>query len=670
MPPNSEIEKLERRWKENPKGTVFAPYAEVLRKHGDYPLAKEVLRQGLELHPDHIPGNIVLGRCCLDLGEDGPAEAAFVHVLDLDVENVIALKALADVTERQGRLMESANWLARLIAVDPSNDEARDQLARVDTAREAASAAMVAPPPPPAPETTEVRTVIQPPTPAALEPTRAPADPAEESHITTGPVGAIDADAAVEAALGGFGESSTLSPPPPPSGFASEDVTERVPTRPLPASESMPMADLVPGGLDLAEIAHSIESQDIAGLSPDEPFQAPPSTPPLPEVYGIGLEDAATIDLQAGGGSEFQSADDSTSLDFASGSNTEFQQPNPAEELRPSDAAGLEYQSASGADDLLKTVQGDARAASPPDYLEPPPPPPLDIPTSGFAAIALMPTEELPTGETPEPVAPLELESDSVPAQSVVEMLAAASEAPSPPPAEIPVAEAESGTAPAGGRDLHLIFPDDSPEPEPPRVRRITEEIGALGERESAESAVKDPEPVLTETMAELYAQQGHLAEALNVYRVLSARTPDDARLAERIRELERAQSVGGRRMSYVAVDTGGESVESFFRSLSDARPDDPGEAAPHGDDSGSGRPTRPASSAVSLSAIFGEDGSGGGSTNTGEAPARQGNPDSFSFDQFFGGSGGSSSSTGPRQAMPSDEDLDQFQNWLKSLKR
>ena len=84
MPPNSEIEKLERRWRDNPKGTVFAPYAEVLRKNGDHAMARDVLQQGLQLHPDHMPGNIVLGRCCLDLGEDGPAEAAFAHVLHLE----------------------------------------------------------------------------------------------------------------------------------------------------------------------------------------------------------------------------------------------------------------------------------------------------------------------------------------------------------------------------------------------------------------------------------------------------------------------------------------------------------------------------------------------------------------------------------------------------------
>jgi hypothetical protein len=394
------------------------------------------------------------------------------------------------------------------------------------------------------------------------------------------------------------------------------------------------------------------------------------TAPPLPEVFPIGLEEPAPIDLSPAGGGEFETSDDSPALlDWASGKASEFQQPNPAEELRPSGTAASEYQSPSGAEELLSSVDADALASAP-GYLENPPPPPLDIPTSGFAAIALMPTEEMPTTASPEANAALPLESDLAPAQSVVEMLAAASDtSPAGPPASV-TPDSEPAAESAAGKDLHLIFPDDATEPEPPRVRRITEEIVALGERESAEAPVGEPEPVVTETMAELYARQGHLAEALNVYRVLAARAPNDSRLVQRIGELEALQSAGGRRMSYVAVDTGGESVESFFRSLSDARPAGAGEQVHSGDDSGGGAPTRPASDAVSLSAIFGDEGTAAASPSVGEPPApRSGTPDSFSFDQFFGG-GGASPSTGPRQAMPSDEDLDQFQNWLKSLKR
>jgi hypothetical protein len=137
----SEIEKLERRYAENPQGLTFAPLAEVHRKNGDVARALELLRPGLTLHPDYIPASIVLGRCHLDLGELPAAEAAFTHVLTLDGENVIALKALADITERQFRFDEAERWLGTLLTVDRSNDEARDQLGRVETARRQAETA-------------------------------------------------------------------------------------------------------------------------------------------------------------------------------------------------------------------------------------------------------------------------------------------------------------------------------------------------------------------------------------------------------------------------------------------------------------------------------------------------------------------------------------------------
>ena len=82
----SEIEKLERRYAENPHGLTFAPLAEVHRKIGDVPRALELLTAGLELHPNYIPASIVLGRCHQDQGDLGAAEAAFAHVLRLDDE--------------------------------------------------------------------------------------------------------------------------------------------------------------------------------------------------------------------------------------------------------------------------------------------------------------------------------------------------------------------------------------------------------------------------------------------------------------------------------------------------------------------------------------------------------------------------------------------------------
>ena len=137
----SEIEKLERRYAENPHGLTFAPLAEVHRKNGDVARALELLTAGLELHPNYIPASIVLGRCHQDLGDLPAAEAAFAHVLRLDDENVIALKSLADINERLERFGEPSDWLRRLVSVDRSNDEAREQLRRLEAKEEGSARA-------------------------------------------------------------------------------------------------------------------------------------------------------------------------------------------------------------------------------------------------------------------------------------------------------------------------------------------------------------------------------------------------------------------------------------------------------------------------------------------------------------------------------------------------
>jgi len=142
----SEIEKLERRYAENPQGLTFAPLAEVHRKNGEVQRALDLLGPGLALHPDYIPASIVLGRCHLDLGDANAAERAFLHVLALDGENVIALKALADISERLFKFEDAERWLQTLLSLDRSNDEAREQLQRVETSRRQADVASSAKP--------------------------------------------------------------------------------------------------------------------------------------------------------------------------------------------------------------------------------------------------------------------------------------------------------------------------------------------------------------------------------------------------------------------------------------------------------------------------------------------------------------------------------------------
>ena len=126
----SEIEKLERRWAENPKGRNFAPLADAYRKAGELDRAIELCTAGLKLHPDYVSAHIVFARCLMDQKNDAGASDVFRKVLALDPENVLALKILAELAERGGRFDETVDWLTRLLAADPMNGDAAESLAR------------------------------------------------------------------------------------------------------------------------------------------------------------------------------------------------------------------------------------------------------------------------------------------------------------------------------------------------------------------------------------------------------------------------------------------------------------------------------------------------------------------------------------------------------------
>ena len=126
----SEIEKLEKRWLENPKGRNFAPLADAYRKAGEVDRAIDLCKAGLERHPDYVSAHIVFARCLIDQKNDAGASDVFRKVLALDPENVLALRILAEIAERGGRFDEAAEWLGRLLAADPMNGDAAEGLVR------------------------------------------------------------------------------------------------------------------------------------------------------------------------------------------------------------------------------------------------------------------------------------------------------------------------------------------------------------------------------------------------------------------------------------------------------------------------------------------------------------------------------------------------------------
>jgi tetratricopeptide (TPR) repeat protein len=355
----SEIEKLERRYAENPQGLTFAPLAEVHRKNGDVARALELLRPGLAVHPDYIPASIVLGRCHLDLGELPAAEAAFNQVLSLDAENVIALKALADIAERMFRFDDAERALNALLAVDRSNDEARDQLSRVDAARQQAEAGASV-----APETLEAAPDVEPPRSRPREePAAAEVAPHEPAAAVPAPLETIEA--AGEASLDWTADGAGAEPVEP-ARLELEELE----------SVDMDAAEAPPEGIQLEQpvtLEDDVEPiEPIVGLVGREEDLVEPSLPAFGGDFRV--ETAEDIVLESSGSREFQTANAAEELLVERAPAAEFDaEPGPTPEPETEPQAAVEVP-------VPAEVTAEAAAADEPRDIEPPGPEPTPAP--------------------------------------------------------------------------------------------------------------------------------------------------------------------------------------------------------------------------------------------------------------------------------------------------
>ncbi|HEX7024852.1 MAG TPA: tetratricopeptide repeat protein [Gemmatimonadales bacterium] len=543
MASSSEIEKLERRWSENQLGLTFAPLAEAYRKAGNPARALELLQAGMAQHPNYIPAHIVRGRCYLDTQADAEAELAFLRVTELDPENVIALKSLAEISERAGRLPEAIRRLESLLDIDRNNEEARGQLDRV-------------------------------------------------REISASPVAAgLDARPTPETGSAAPGELSL-----------EEDTLDVVDRQ---------------GSDDLVPTARSNEFQ-----LPSDAETLVPTGDRLDEVELLG--EVPEFDLPEEGLSE---GDTYVPVKSA----------EPPSDLEQSGVVSVgDFSSAMAYEPARMELPEPPAAELEPELIPPPP--------------AAEPEPQPVVMEVPVPIV------DVVP--------------PPPPPPPVEAAPAPS-----------LLLPRIS-EPEPAREEPEPREPEVAEQEEAAASG--EPELVVTETMAEIFLRQGHRELALAVYAQLAQRDPGNSRIAAAYSALraELAPPVPPAPEPeplprFAARETGGRSVHQTFQELLAAsRPAMAAGVHPPAFEAArrpAGEPTRPAQDTLSLSAVFGDEASPSRPAGAQPAPAT-GEP---SFDEFFA-PGGSADAELPRPpgggpdtaASQVPEDLEQFNAWLRGLKR
>ena len=103
----------------DPEGRVFAPLADAYRRAGQLQDAVRLLNDGLTRLPDFVPGHVVAAQLYVEQGLAEEAAIAARNALELDVENVSALKSLLRVLEEKGEATEADEIRDRLISLEP-----------------------------------------------------------------------------------------------------------------------------------------------------------------------------------------------------------------------------------------------------------------------------------------------------------------------------------------------------------------------------------------------------------------------------------------------------------------------------------------------------------------------------------------------------------------------
>lgn len=572
MASSARIDELRKKFDENPR-RYFAPLANEYRKAGDLEQAIFICQEYLPQQPGHMSGHIVYGQALFELSRHEESRLVFETALSLDPENLIALRHLGDIARHMGDSKSARIWYQRVLEADPRNEEIA-QIMMTLLATPDVSQPSVAP--------NTATPLSTPAVPAAAEPV--------DSSRPTDPIGirAVETGFHVEKSNDG----SDLAVGPPLTELPERQGTPVAPApampewnQPVPEDDLLDISDFSVGGVPLSDIgtAPSIDEpsaeteapeaaaeeeeftesssafvadssleyersadapdaapvgylgsvdddsleKDESSLEADLPFEADPfaiaAAPQLEEHVediALGLPDDGTPQTTFGGADEsvlgLETFEHGESAPAAEPSTLEFESFEHGVSAPAAESSTLEFESffnppaetPSTVDSLVieQSVEADA---------------PFESATPAESA-ALDAWPVLDGGADGD---------DSI---DVVEIVESVIETPSEQ-----IVAFESSVS---------VWSEPEPEPEIVFETPIAP-VAAVPEPEPAYSSPTpvsstpaqstEPQAFVTETMAELYLQQGHLEPALEIYQKLVEQRPDDLVLVDRMRVIE-----------------------------------------------------------------------------------------------------------------------------------
>ena len=134
------IQELRRRVQEDPASIAFAQLAEEYRRAGDNTEAAAICRAGLAHHPTYLSARVTLGRALIELNRLDDALQELTTVLATAPENLPAIRAVAEIHQRQGRMHEALDFYRRALTLAKYDPELESAVERIEN--------VVSPPPP------------------------------------------------------------------------------------------------------------------------------------------------------------------------------------------------------------------------------------------------------------------------------------------------------------------------------------------------------------------------------------------------------------------------------------------------------------------------------------------------------------------------------------------
>ena len=125
---NREIDDLFERYRRAPGSHVFAPLADAYRKLGLVEEALDICARGLSANPRYASGYVVQGKCQYDGGRADRAEESFKKVLELDPQNLVALRYLGIIRAACGDAEGARGYFEHILVLDPDDKEIRQRL--------------------------------------------------------------------------------------------------------------------------------------------------------------------------------------------------------------------------------------------------------------------------------------------------------------------------------------------------------------------------------------------------------------------------------------------------------------------------------------------------------------------------------------------------------------